>query len=310
MQKILQSAAVLTLGILLTGMPEPVMAQNSQDSVSQRLTLVNQEVCLQNWDKALNLINQIIGSETLPANDRSFYVDYRRTLLNYRDHQTPVEELPGCAEILSNLETTQQPEQTESAPSDRSPGNPNFNWAQEIANITNRTPASRPNPSPASNPQPSNPAIVDPVIASPEVTLSEEQGVWLRPVPTSNVPASRIQGSLSNRLPITAENIIVYYDIYKHSTTEGANGSNVYTCEQAHRFQRVADDIPANAQRSISIQEPDRFVQVIGIVWEENGNRAFVRVSDFKNTGNVRPCLRWFPGSYSRQAIDPRIRLR
>ena len=70
----------------------------------------------------------------------------------------------------------------------------------------------------------------------------------------------------------------------------------------------------ANAQASVFIEESDRFVQIVGITWREQGNRTFVRVSEFSSTQNVRPCSPWYPYYYynyfDRQAVDPQIRLR
>ncbi|MFZ9740052.1 MAG: hypothetical protein ACO3EZ_18860, partial [Prochlorotrichaceae cyanobacterium] len=114
-----------------------------------------------------------------------------------------------------------------------------------------------------------------------------------------------------------------HYDIYKLSKSKGPNNSNIYECFTTEQYQRVTDKLLPNAQTSIFInfgqtsvfnRELERFVQIVGITWEENGDRAFVRVSEFQNTGNVIPCSPWQPYSYynyyDRQAVDPQIRLR
>ncbi|MGA1134214.1 MAG: hypothetical protein ACO31I_18490, partial [Prochlorotrichaceae cyanobacterium] len=255
---------------------------------------------------------RIIASEGLSDDDRAFYVGYRRQLLDYSDRRVRFESMPNCEAILEAIEEISTPA---SPPAIE---NSTFNWEQEIAQIRNRSqPVNSP---PVTSTSPSSSTNVTGVesgnsASTPtEVELQEEQGIFFRPAPTSNIPAASIRGSVMSYLPIEAEDIVVHYDIYSFSKSDGPNNSNVYTCSATERYRRVADKLVTNAQASVFIEERDRFVQIVGITWSEQGNRAFVRVSEFQTTSNVRPCSAWYPYYYynyfDRQAVDPRIRLR
>jgi len=275
-----------------------------------QIVFLNQAVCLQNWDNALTLINRIIASEALPAEDRNFYVNYRRTLLDYRERKPSLDTQPGCEDVFSEMEAIQKTEE----PVSQHSSNPTFNWDQEIANMTNRIPASLNMPLPVSQSSTVGTTVANSSRLSPEIVFQDNQGIFFRPAPSSNIPSGRIQGSVVSYLPMEAQDIVVHYDVYSRSTNDGPNASSIYTCYQREQYEWIADQIPAQAQRGVLIEEPDRFVQVVGITWQENGKSAFVRVSEFKNTGNVQPCSRWYPyyyyNSFDRQAVDPQIRLR
>ena len=162
----------------------------AQESLLDQANSLNQAVCLQNWENALTLVNRIIASAGLSDDDRTFYVNYRRQLLDYNDRKVRLdpEDLSGCEEVLKTIETETLGTQTSQAPSQPS----NFDWDQEIAKISNSAPSPEPPTSPVarSTSSPSSGTSPVPPVANTEPTLelNEDQGVFLRPTPSSNIP--------------------------------------------------------------------------------------------------------------------------
>jgi hypothetical protein len=278
-------------------------------SLGEQINQLNKAVCLQDWNTVLNLVNNIISSSELKNEDRSLYANYRRTIQGYLERNTHFEHISGCETVLQSSTATPQPATTSvsnSIPKERS----SFDWSAEVSRLNQRLAARVPTP------QNDNSAITPsvtspPVFSSPQIATTQpefkaDQGIFLRPVPQSNIPNQSISGSLVSSLPVQVDNITVQYDVYQQSQTTGANGSTIYQCIGT-QTQRLKDPIAAGAQKSIYISQPDRFVQVIGITWYEDKSAAFVQISRVRTSSNVRPCDgRVYVG---RQAVDPQAQL-
>lgn len=290
------STIVLTLALM-----EPAFAQLNS-TLQQQMDQLQYAVCIQDWSTALRWVNQIIGSEALPNGDRSFYVTYRRTLENYQSSQTRFETTGDCNPPAGENLTAIALDPNSSVLPNPDHSNANFDWDAAIQQVSQGVTAPRfstPSPPPEVTPETKEPPE--------EVSLDASQGVFMRPVPSSNIPAQSILGSLINTLPIPVETVRVYYQVYSQRPSDGPNPSPIYTCQFTQRDMPVVDRLEPGNQARVSIAETNSWVQVVGITWKENGNHAFVRVSEIESSSNVRPCSPW--SNYGRQAVDPQIRL-
>ena len=165
------SPLTLTLALFLLALP--VQAQESvQDQI-------NRALCQQDWNQAIQLVSQLIGSPNLSDADRSYYVAYRKQLQSYQDG-TVSYQMQGCDQLIDTVDTSQDIEPVENeAPS-------NFNWDAEINRInTNPTPVT------STPPVPNN--IADPV-APP---APEPAPLELNPADVQNAKNLGIQHGLA-----------------------------------------------------------------------------------------------------------------
>lgn len=102
----------LCIALLLTGTSHlPVTAQQTDiDALIQDLRLA---MCVQDWNSALGLTSQIIGSPDLPAEYRQSYVNFRYQIEGYRSSNARFESVQGC-EGVEVAAPTSQPEETPS----------------------------------------------------------------------------------------------------------------------------------------------------------------------------------------------------
>lgn len=309
-----------SLGFSLLGISivSPFVLSQTIVPIDDQIAQLNQTICLQNWAESLRQVNFLIGSPELSNEQRSFYVSYRRTLQNYLDRNTRLENMPGC-ETIAPLPESPEPTPTESSPPIPEPSESlsNFDWESEVSKIQRMSQTSQARNTASLRPTSTTSAPSRESTEMAEQVLKEEQGIFFRPIPRSNIPAANIQGSLLSYLPIEATNIEVHYQVYTLTESNSPNTDRSYRCSDSDRFM-LTGKMAVSAQRSVFIEAPsntsdkDQFVQVVGVTWQENSDRAFVRVSQFPSSSNVVSCGTWYPTYYSsfRQAVDPQIGLR
>jgi len=299
----------LGFGLLGIVISSPFVLSQGMVPIDDQITQLHQAICVQNWADSLQRVNILIGSPELSNEQRSFYVTYRRTLQNYLDSNTRLGTIPGCETIVPVPESP-KPTPTESiAPLDVSDPLNSFDWEAEVSKIRRIKPThNTARPLPTSTP---TEEITEP-------TINENQGIFFRPIPRSNIPAANIQGSLLSYLPIEATNIEVHYQVYTLTESNSPNTDRRYSCTDTDRLILAVNKMPVKSQHSVFIavesntSNTNQFVQVVGVTWQENSDRAFVRVSQFPSSTNVQTCPTWYPAYYSssRQAVDPEIGLR
>lgn len=172
----------LTLALLLLALP--VQAQeNIQDQI-------NRALCQQDFNQAIQLVTQLIGSPNLSDTDRSYYVAYRKQLQTYQDG-TAQYEMQGCNTIVDSSEAVD-------SLGNETPSN--FDWDAEVNRINNNpipvTSTPDPLPVPNNSDEPSSTPVLNPADVQQAKNLGIRHGLRVCEAIRTQNPRDRVEADL------------------------------------------------------------------------------------------------------------------